>query len=170
MKPLTAGRTGPAPVLAGELRARRPGDRGPDLSLLAAPAPGGAPLRLAAGRALQPSLGPPPLTIRCEVDLGREKITLHRGVVHREAFPGGFRELPLAVIPPISLHPRTDKEFIQVGLEARRLELIVIARNNRDQEVEGDLELAAPAGWQVAPTRAALSLTRPGRPGTCGSM
>ncbi len=106
--------------------------------------------------------GPPPLTIRCEVDLGREKITLHRGVVHREAFPGGFRELPLAVIPPISLHPRTDKEFLQVGPEARRLELQVIARNNRDHEVEGDLELTAPAGWQVAPTRAALSLTRPG--------
>ena len=106
--------------------------------------------------------GPPPVMINCEVDLGREKITLRRGVVHREAFPGGFRELPLAVIPPMSLHPRTDKEFLQCQGAEQRLELQVIARNNSSQPVEGNLELVAPAGWQVSPGRAALALTAAG--------
>jgi len=106
--------------------------------------------------------GPPPVSINCEIALGPEKITLRQGVVHREAFPGGFRELPLAVIPPISLHPRTDNEFLQFKEAKQRLELQVIARNNSDQAVEGNLELVVPPGWQGTPGRAALSLTTPG--------
>jgi LmbE family N-acetylglucosaminyl deacetylase len=106
--------------------------------------------------------GPPFVSVSCEIDLGRENITLHQGVVHRDAFPGGFREMPIAVIPPISLHPKTDNEFLKCQEHDQHLELRVIARNNSNQSVEGHLELVVSPSWQVSPGRTALALTGPG--------
>jgi LmbE family N-acetylglucosaminyl deacetylase len=106
--------------------------------------------------------GPPQVQILGEIDLGEEKITLCQGAVHREAFPGGFRELPVAVIPPISLHPKTDKEFLLCREAEQHLELQVIARNNSDAAVEGSLQLVVPPGWRVTPGHTVLALTAPG--------
>jgi hypothetical protein len=92
--------------------------------------------------------GPPKVCLHGEVDLGQEKIRLNQGVVHRAAFPGGFRELSLAVIPPISLHPRTDREFFGCQKNEQHVKLQVIARNNGHEAMEGDLELVVPPGWQ----------------------
>ncbi len=94
--------------------------------------------------------------------MDQERITLNQGVVHRQAFPGGFRELPVAVIPPISLHPRTAKEFLLCQEAEQQLQLQVIARNNSNGAVEGKLELIAPPGWQITPGPTILSLTAPG--------
>jgi len=87
---------------------------------------------------------------------------MRESVVYRETFPGGFRELPLAIIPPISLHPKTDKEFLRFQKQQQHLELQVVARNNSSQAVEGDLELVVPPGWKVSPDRTSLALTEPG--------
>jgi LmbE family N-acetylglucosaminyl deacetylase len=129
--------------------------------------------------------GPAPVQIECDVTLGQHRISLRKDVVHREGFPGGFRELPLAVIPPISLHPthnqvflpvretiqrravRSQHElkaflgFLQESLSDQHLELQVVVRNNSHQAVEGILELVVPPGWKVAPERVTLSLTKP---------
>jgi len=102
--------------------------------------------------------GPPPVEVRCTVDLGSQEITLGSAVVHRQAFPGGFRELSLAVVPPISLHPRTAHEFLQLKEAEQELELHVVARNNGGQAVAGGLELVVPPGWQVAPGPTDLAL------------
>jgi LmbE family N-acetylglucosaminyl deacetylase len=130
--------------------------------------------------------GPAPAEVECDVVLGQHRISLRKAVVHREAFPGGFRELPLAVIPPISLHPvrsrvflpvketiqrhtvrsrqdlRTVLGFLQESLSDQDLELQVVARNNSHQAVEGSLDLVIPPGWKVAPEQITLSLTKTG--------
>jgi len=66
-----------------------------------------------AGEPCSRPFGPAPVYVECRVAVGQHRLTLRRAAVHREAFPGGFRELPLAVIPPISLHPDTTREFLQ---------------------------------------------------------
>jgi LmbE family N-acetylglucosaminyl deacetylase len=103
--------------------------------------------------------GPPPVAVQCRVDLGEQSISLSKSAVHRQAFPGGFRELPLVVIPPISLKPRTEKEFLRRQDAPQELLLHVIARNNGSQPVAGSLELVAPPGWQVNPGQTDLVLS-----------
>ena len=103
--------------------------------------------------------GPPPVAVQCRVDLGGQSFTLTGAAVHRQAFPGGFRELPLAVIPPVSLHPRTDLEFLKLRPAPQQLELHVVARNNGAQPVAGSLELLAPPGWQMTPGPTELVLS-----------
>jgi len=111
--------------------------------------------------------GPPEVSVDCEIMFGDHRITLRREAVCREAFPGGFRHRALAVIPPISLHPKkrsqqTSKEFLPRRDEEQLLDLQVVARNNSDQAVEGVLELVVPSGWEVTPGSMDLSFTGPG--------
>jgi LmbE family N-acetylglucosaminyl deacetylase len=106
--------------------------------------------------------GPPLVQVVTEIELDQERITLNQGAVHRQAFPGGFRELPVAVIPPISLHPRTATEFLLCREAEQTLHLQVIARNNSNGAVEGRLELIVPPEWQITPGPTILSLTEPG--------
>jgi LmbE family N-acetylglucosaminyl deacetylase len=129
--------------------------------------------------------GPDRVGIECVVVVGRDRITMRTAAVRREAFSGGFRELPLAVIPPISLHPHTGHEFLPVtpgprtpagsgqeqrgvpypphgGRKEQQLQLHVVARNNSDQAVQGSLALEVPHGWSVAPERSDLVLAKPG--------
>jgi LmbE family N-acetylglucosaminyl deacetylase len=130
--------------------------------------------------------GPADARIDCEVGIGRHRFTLQAAAVRREAFPGGFRELPLAVVPPISLHPETGHAFLQARETKRgravrsrqelagllefledsstdqQLELAVVARNNSDRSIEGSLTPAVPADWKVTPERTDLCLAKPG--------
>jgi hypothetical protein len=94
----------------------------------------------------------PLVELECELTLGDRQITLREPVIRREAFAGGYRELPLAVVPPISLHPKVNQEFLQVRPSAQRLELTAVARSNVEStRVEGRLKLEAPPGWHVEP-------------------
>ncbi|MBW2285105.1 MAG: cyclic nucleotide-binding domain-containing protein, partial [Deltaproteobacteria bacterium] len=106
--------------------------------------------------------GTPPISAVCRVALGGHEIRLRSPVVCREAFPGGFRELPPAVIPPIALQPKTDRIFLQAGGERQLLELQVIIRNNSSQALEGRVELIAPSGWVVSPNATTVTLDAPG--------
>ena len=102
--------------------------------------------------------GPPLVHGECEVVLGNEKILMREPAVLREKFSGGYRELPLAVIPPISLHPKDIKEFMRISASEQLLELQVTARSNIESKVvKGYLKLEAPAGWQVEPESIDLS-------------
>jgi len=102
---------------------------------------------------------PPLVKVDCEVELGGHTITLQEAAVCRETFPGGFRELPLAVIPPIAVELRSSREFLPLMDAEQRLELQAVVRNNRDQPIEGDLELMVPPGWVVTPDLIHLSLS-----------
>ncbi|MEJ2557853.1 MAG: PIG-L family deacetylase, partial [Anaerolineae bacterium] len=106
---------------------------------------------------------PPLVELECEVALGLHQITLREPAIFREAFSGGFRELPLAVLPPISLHPKIKTEFLQVRPSKQHLELHVVARSNMEWTgIEGSLKLEIPPGWQVEPSEVHLTLGQAG--------
>ncbi|MGE5378208.1 MAG: cyclic nucleotide-binding domain-containing protein [Bacteroidota bacterium] len=106
---------------------------------------------------------PPVLEMECKITIGHNHITLREPVVLKDSFPGGFRELPVAVVPPISLHPDTNKMYLLHSSEEQSLELHVIARSNKElEEVKGVLTLETPAGWKAEPTRVELSLNEAG--------
>ncbi|HDS45516.1 MAG TPA: cyclic nucleotide-binding domain-containing protein [Methanomicrobia archaeon] len=103
--------------------------------------------------------GPPPVQVDCQVQLGGDQLTLRAPAILREKFPGGQRELTMAVIPPISLSPHKDREFLVVGPEDQRVNLMVTARSNMEHEgVEGSLRLDVPDGWHVEPAEIELAL------------
>lgn len=116
-----------------------------------------------AGESAGRPFSPPVLEMECEIMLGKNRITLREPVVLKNSFPGGFRELSVAVVPPISLHPSTNKIYLQHGSEERSLELQVISRSNKELEpAKGALTLEVPAGWKVEPKRVELSLDEVG--------
>ena len=105
--------------------------------------------------------GPPLVYATCEVLLDKEKILIHEPAVLREKFSGGYRELPLTVIPPISLHPKEMKEFMRTSTSEQWLDLKVTARSNIESKaVKGNLKLEAPAGWRVEPESIDLSFEK----------
>ncbi|MGC9443315.1 MAG: cyclic nucleotide-binding domain-containing protein [Candidatus Methanospirareceae archaeon] len=106
----------------------------------------------------QPS-GPPPVQVACKVQLGEDQLTLRAPAILREKFPGGQRELTMAVIPPISLSPQKAREFLVVGPKDQQVNLMVTARSNMEHEgVEGTVRLEVPDGWHVEPAEIELAL------------
>ncbi|RLB37790.1 MAG: hypothetical protein DRH12_13830, partial [Deltaproteobacteria bacterium] len=105
-------------------------------------------------------LGPWPAQMKCEVQMEQGRIALEVPIVCREAFLGGFRELPLAVIPPVSIHCEKKRIFLRKIHSAHTLDFQVIARNNSDRPIHGNLELIAPAGWTIEPKRTQVSMQK----------
>ncbi len=111
------------------------------------------------GKHVSSPFGPALVEMESEVRIGESRLTLREQAIHRESFSGGFRELPVAILPPISLHPRKSKEFMQAGIVEQSLDLQVVARSNEEYgEVAGVLALDAPPGWTVEPEQIDLSL------------
>lgn len=114
-------------------------------------------------RLAQHPLGPATVEVQCEVVMGIHRITLCQAAVERKAFPGGYREMQLSVIPPISLHPESDKKFFLTESVDQRLELKVVARCNDDERpAEGQLELEVPENWQSNPSGIDIHLEQGG--------
>jgi LmbE family N-acetylglucosaminyl deacetylase len=105
----------------------------------------------------------PLVEVACEVTYGGRRLTLSRPAILREAFAGGYRELLLAVVPPISLHPEVNREFLPLKSSPQHLEVQAVAHSQvEDARVEGRLKLEAPPGWGVEPSERALVLDHKG--------
>jgi LmbE family N-acetylglucosaminyl deacetylase len=92
------------------------------------------------------------LSAECSVTIGPNEIRLSCPTVHKKAFPGGCRELPLFVVPPISLHPESDKRIFLVSSSEIQFSFQVTARcNDEERPAEGRLELMGPQGWRICP-------------------
>jgi LmbE family N-acetylglucosaminyl deacetylase len=105
-------------------------------------------------------MDPPLVMARAEVVVGGHRLTLRAPGVRREAFMGGFRELPLSVLPPIALEPQERREFIPVS-RSGPLRLSLTARGLRDGS-EGELTLRVPEGWEVRPDAVDLRFAEAG--------
>ncbi len=102
---------------------------------------------------------PPLVELECTLTLGAHKMTLRSPTIIREGFPGGFRELPVAIVPPISLQPQIRQEFLPVRASEQQLELTAVAYSNIERlGVAGILRLEAPPEWQVEPNEIQLNL------------
>ena len=126
------------------------------------PIPSGAP------EIHQSPLDPASVYALCNIRIKGSELTLRSPVKHRIAFPGGYRQLPPAVIPPVSLHPEADKKFFLYSKSEIRSELKVTVRcNDEEQPAEGRLILTAPDSWPVAPEKIKVRLQPLGRAQTC---
>ncbi len=97
----------------------------------------------------------------CELRVGEHRVTITRPAVHRGTFVGGSRELPVEVVPPVSLRPREQRVLVPTSGSDQRLQLQLAVRSMRE-DVTGTLAVEAPAGWEVQPAEAELSFRRPG--------
>jgi hypothetical protein len=113
-------------------------------------------------------LSPSPLEAECRLSMGEHQITIRGPVLHRKSFPGGYRELPPVVVPPISLHPESSQRFLLSTQSEQQLELRVLARCNDDEwPAEGHLKLQVPEGWHCSPSTMNVHLAQGGGAQTC---
>ena len=121
---------------------------------------------------------PPRFEAECEVQVEGRRLVIRAPAITRSAFPGGFRELYPAVIPPVSLRPDSAVVCAQARHERRegtgrplpqpfepapiadqiQIELDVLVRNHTERTLRGRLELEAPSWTAVDPSGIDLSL------------
>ncbi|MEM7117102.1 MAG: PIG-L family deacetylase [Chloroflexota bacterium] len=102
---------------------------------------------------------PPLVRVDCTVLVEGHELKLREMAVLREGFAGGYRELPLAVVPPISLHPKTKREMVKTAVSAQTIRLQLVARSNTEHTgVSGTVHLAVPDGWKATPGQASLEM------------
>ena len=92
---------------------------------------------------------------------GRE-LTLVRPARRREACPGGYRELPLAILPPVALRPQEAHVFLPATTSSQRLELRIGVETIEAGGDPSALTMAVPEGWAVHPVAATLQPATPG--------
>jgi LmbE family N-acetylglucosaminyl deacetylase len=101
----------------------------------------------------------PLVEVECRISVGTHEFTMRAAVIAREGYAGGFRELPVAVVPPISLHPERQRDILPVSESDQHLELRAVASRDPElAEVEGILRLEVPSGWEVEPRHIPLEL------------
>lgn len=106
-------------------------------------------------------LDEPLISATCELGVGTHRVSITKPAVHRDTFVGGHRELPLEVVPPVSLRPRERRRLLPVTERTTRIELQLAAQSMRD-DVAGTVGLNAPTGWDVQPAEVDLSFARAG--------
>jgi LmbE family N-acetylglucosaminyl deacetylase len=104
----------------------------------------------------------PELQASCRIAVDGTVLTLRRPVMQRQAFPGGYREFPVAVVPTIALQPQLIQEFRPVSQQSQTIEMLVTTVNNAETPIVGSLRLDGPAGWTIQPKCIAIALAKPG--------
>jgi len=92
----------------------------------------------------------PLLSARVDLNIGGQKISIHREVQFREvdSIRGELRRR-LDVVPAISLEPATNLEIVAANTDQRRFELILTVRNNSPQSAKGSATFATPTDWSI---------------------
>lgn len=93
------------------------------------------------------------IVVRCE----DQRLTLRSRAVHRSAFPGGSRELPLTVLPPLALAPRTRREIRPASAEPSLIDLDVTVRCVEHGGATAALSVGSPPGWDAQPPAVELA-------------
>lgn len=105
---------------------------------------------------------PPLVEAVADVSVRGRRIEMFAPAVHREPLSGGFREVPLAVLPPIALVPKERRLFLPVAGASEPLELHITARCMRRDGATGPIRLLAPDGCEVFPSSVDLDFAKAG--------
>jgi len=106
-------------------------------------------------------LSPASLSAQCTIAIGAHDIILSTPTLHKRSFPGGYSELPLSVVPPISLHPEFDRKIFLFSGATQKFSLKVTAHcNDEERPADGHLELIGPEGWQIYPPAVDITLSQ----------
>ncbi|MBK05528.1 MAG: hypothetical protein CL920_07890 [Deltaproteobacteria bacterium] len=101
------------------------------------------------GRPMEPA----PVIAHCEVIYKGHHLHMQQAFSCREAFPGGFRELAVKVVAPISLTPNTNLELLACSSSEQVQRLHIHVENNRYETTKGELSIVVPPHWRVVPER-----------------
>jgi LmbE family N-acetylglucosaminyl deacetylase len=93
---------------------------------------------------------PPLVGCVLDADIDGHRVRVRTDAVQQSPFAGGFRQLPLAVLPPIAMGPQSRRELVPSASGDLTIELAVTLRSLENPE-EGTLALLAPAGFGVVP-------------------
>jgi LmbE family N-acetylglucosaminyl deacetylase len=107
-------------------------------------------------------LDPAAVTATAEVEVDSRRLSVRVPALHRSAFPGGFRELSLSILPRMTVRPRKRRELVPLPVEPIVLELVAGVRCIQDRGGDGVLTIRAPDGWDVYPDSIELSFARGG--------
>ncbi len=107
-------------------------------------------------------LNPPQVSGVANFPFGGQQLRMRAEALSREAFGGGYRELPLSVLPPLSLAPESAALFLPTGEGARDHQLVSTVRCSQAGGAHGEVELWVPEGWVVSPERVAVDLNAKG--------
>ena len=67
-------------------------------------------------------------------------------------FAGGYRELPLAVLPAVSVRPQIRRIFLPVDATRRKIDVNAAVHRHVDQRSQTDrLQIVTAEGWSVDP-------------------
>jgi LmbE family N-acetylglucosaminyl deacetylase len=94
---------------------------------------------------------PPPVLLECEFAADGHRLTVRRPALTLEPFAGGYRELPLAVLPSVSVSPQSGQIFLPAEPEPQTLDVHGAMRRHVNASDALRLSLNGPAGWQVHP-------------------
>ena len=96
-------------------------------------------------------LDEPVVSLECGFVVDGHCLSVRRPALKREPFAGGYRELPLSVLPPVSVSPQASQIFLPVDPEPRLLDLHAVTRRHVDARDARQLSLASPEKWEVTP-------------------
>lgn len=96
------------------------------------------------------ALDDPLVRVRAAVEVAGTPLLIELPAVHRTAFVGGTRSLPVAVVPPAALLPQNWAEILPVSSRRQQLDLVATVRTVEGAG-EGCVVLATPAGWDAHP-------------------
>jgi LmbE family N-acetylglucosaminyl deacetylase len=104
----------------------------------------------------------PLLTASARLAIDAHRVSVEAPAVSRETFVGGFRELPLAVLPSMALQPRERRLILPIEEIDQEVDLQVSVRATREEGAKGDLSIDIPDGWTAHPHDVALLFPRGG--------
>jgi len=98
------------------------------------------------------ALDAPPVVLQCDIVFAGQRLTVQRPATRREPFAGGYRELPLSVLPAASVRPQLRRIFLPVDATRRTIDVNAAVQRHVDQRSQtGRLQIVTPEGWSVDP-------------------
>jgi len=104
-------------------------------------------------------LGPAPVSVAVELQLGAQRVTLTRSVVYSwNDRVHGERVRPVLVMPPATVTPARQAVMLPNGRSAT----VALRVRASEGAVEGNVDLGLPTGWTATPATHAIKLARAG--------
>ena len=98
------------------------------------------------------AFGSPAIALECELVLGGHRLTLRRPALRREPFAGGYRGLPVSLLPAVSVRPQISSVFLSVRPDHYEMDLnAALHRHVGSAGQTARLQIMAPEGWTVSP-------------------
>lgn len=105
---------------------------------------------------------PPMLGAAVEVEIEGTSLRLGVAAVHRSGMMGGFRDLPISVLPAIAVSPRRARELFPLSRAGQTVRLDAAIRCVAEGGTTGTVALAVPDGWRAEPARIPVEFARSG--------